>query len=397
VKTPLRENKSIIVSLYAFGVIAASILFWLLLNNFGAIGSAFSFLTEILSPFLYALVIAYLLNPVMIFAERVLFNFKNSKKDRKSIRRILSLVFAYIVGALIIAVFLVAIIPQLTKSVETLIENFNSYSANIEQFSESLLERFGGISSVFGEGIESFGDIIDQLLLVIKDSLPLIMNTMKQGVIEVKNFFLGLIISIYLLSGKEKLLSQLKKLLCALLPKNFFSHLLKVATFTHETISDFIVGKILDSAIVGILCFISMSILRLEYALLISFVVGITNVIPYFGPFIGAIPSIIILLIVEPMDGLWFAILILILQQLDGNVIGPKILGESLGLSSFWIIFAIIVMSGFFGLWGMFLGVPIFAVIYNLVSGFINERLTDKKLPTQTSYYANYKGKDAQQ
>ncbi len=388
------NNRYLTVSLYAFGVISASILFWLFLNNFSAIKSAFSFLAEILSPFIYGIIIAYLLNPVMKFAEKKIFVFKKSKRERPALKRVLSLVFAYVVGALVITVFLVAIIPQLTHSVEMLISNFNSYSDNIEQFTQGLLERFGGISSIFGEGIESFGDIVDKLFAVIRDSLPLIMSTMKQGAIEVKNFILGLFISIYLLSGKEKLLAQVKKLFCAILPSNLMSRVLRVAKFTHETIYDFIVGKILDSAIVGILCFISMSILRLEYPLLISFVVAITNVIPYFGPFIGAIPSILILLIVEPMDGIWFAILILILQQLDGNVIGPKILGESLGLSSFWIIFAILVMSGFFGVWGMFLGVPIFAVIYDLTSQFVNTRLKKKDLPTQTAMYSDYNGKD---
>lgn len=391
-KKPL--NKYFLVSLYAFGVIAAAILFWILLNSFNSIKLAFSFLTEILSPFLYGFVIAYLLNPIMNFAERIIFRFKKTKKERTALKRILSLIFAYIVGILIIAIFLVAIIPQLTRSVETLIGNFSLYTDNLEKFSNSVLERFGGISAIFGEGIESFNDILEKLFELIKNSFPLIMNTMKQGAIEVKNFILGLFISVYLLSGKEKLLSQFKKLLSAILPENIMKKLLNVSKFTHETVSDFIVGKILDSAIIGILCFISMSLLRLEFPLLISFVVAITNVIPYFGPFIGAIPSILILLIVEPMDGIWFAILILILQQLDGNVIGPKILGESLGLSSFWIIFAIIVMSGFFGVLGMFLGVPIFAVIYKLAADFINSRLRKKELPTETYKYKNYNGKD---
>lgn len=388
------NNKYLTVSLYAFGVVAASILFWLLLNNFAAIKAAFSFLAKVLSPLVYGLVIAYLLNPLMNFASKKIFKFSKSKKDRAVLRRVLSMLFAYIVAALVITIFLVSIIPQLTRSVEALINNFETYSENLEKFSNDLIKRFGNFSNLFGEGIESFGDIIDRLFVFIRDSFPHIMNTMKQGAIEVKNFFLGLIISIYLLSGKEKLLSQFKKLLAAILPKNFMTHLLNVSKFTHETISDFLVGKILDSVIIGILCFISMSILQLEYAILISFIVGITNVIPYFGPFIGAIPSILILLIVEPMDGIWFAILILILQQLDGNVIGPKILGESLGLSSFWIIFAITVMSGFFGIWGMFLGVPIFAVIYDLVSSFVNERLKKKNLPTDTSQYRDYNGKD---
>lgn len=388
------NHKYLTISLYAFGVIAASVLFWLLLDNFSSIKTTFSFLTKILSPLIYAIVIAYLLNPLVKFAEQKLFKFRKSKKDRSVLRRAFSMLFAYIVAALIITVFLVSIIPQLTRSVEALINNFEAYSENLEQLGNELIARLGGLSGIFGDGIESFGDIIDHLLEFIRDSLPHIMNTMKQGAIEVKNFFLGLIISIYLLSGKEKLLSQLKKLLAAILPQNFMARLLNISKFTHETISDFLVGKILDSVIIGILCFISMSILKLEYAVLISFIVGITNVIPYFGPFIGAIPSILILLIVEPMDGIWFAVLILVLQQLDGNVIGPKILGESLGLSSFWIIFAITVMSGLFGIWGMFLGVPIFAVIYDLVAEFVNERLKKKNLPTDTAEYRDYSGKD---
>lgn len=386
------NGNHIILSLYAFGVICASIIFWLFLNNFESVRSAFSFLTDILSPFIYAVVIAYLLNPLMRMAEKRIFRFK--KKNKPSLQRGLSVAFAYIVGALIVAVFLVSIIPQLTHSVETLIGNFNSYTDNFRKISDDFLAKFPVLGNVFGEGIESFNDIIDSFITILKDSLPLIMDTMKQGAIELKNFFLGLIISVYLLFGKEKILSQLKKLLAAIFSKEFLTKLLGVSKFTHETISDFLVGKLLDSAIVGILCFISMSILNLDYSLLISFIVGITNIIPYFGPFIGAIPSIFILFIVNPMDAVWFSILILVLQQIDGNIIGPKILGESLGLSSFWIIFAIIVMSGFFGIVGMFLGVPIFAVIYDLVSKVVNKRLTEKNLPTDTESYLNYNGSD---
>ena len=384
------NGNHVILALYAFGVICASITFWLFLNNFDSVRSAFSFLTDILSPFIYAAVIAYLLNPLMKMAEKRIFRFKKNRKP--SLKRGLSVAFAYIVGALIVAVFLVSIIPQLTHSIETLINNFNGYTDNFRKISEDFLSKFPALGSVFGEGIESFNDIIDSFVNLLKDSLPLIMNTMKQGAIELKNFFLGLIISVYLLFGKEKILSQFKKLLAAIFPKSFVSRLLRVSIFKHETIYDFLVGKLLDSAIVGILCFISMSILNLDYSLLISFVVGITNIIPYFGPFIGAIPSIFILFIVDPMDALWFSILILVLQQIDGNIIGPKILGESLGLSSFWIIFAIIVMSGFFGIVGMFLGVPIFAVIYDLTSKLVNRRLSSKNLPTDTESYIKYDG-----
>ncbi|MBQ9941347.1 MAG: AI-2E family transporter [Clostridia bacterium] len=382
----------LIIALYAFGVISISILFALLLGNFKDLGTFFMFFLDTISPFIYALVIAYLLNPVMAFAENKIFRFR--KKPKFALRRALSVIVAYIFGIAVVSVLLLSIIPQLTKSTEMLINNFNLYKDNLEILSRDFLSKFGGFNNIFGDSIQSFNDILDNIMVAVKKSLPLIMDTMKQGAIELKNFFLGLIISVYLLYGKEKLISQFKKFLSAFLPRKLMENLLEITKFSHETVTDFLIGKTLDSVIVGLLCFISMSILNLEYSLLISFVVGITNIIPYFGPFIGAIPSILILLIVNPMEALIFTILITVLQQIDGNIIGPKILGESLGLSSFWVIFAIIVMSGFFGVWGMFLGVPVFAIIYHFTSKYVNSKLTRKNLPTDTDSYLLYDGKD---
>lgn len=206
---------------------------------------------------------------------------------------------------------------------------------------------------------------------------------------RVMSFVVGIIISIYVLMGKERFFAQSKKLLSALIPTPAVDRIVQITHQSHEIFSGFISGKILDSCIVGLLCFIGMVIFRWPYAVLISVMVGVTNVIPYFGPFFGAIPSVLIMLIVDPVKAIWLALFILALQQLDGNVIGPKILGNSTGLSAFWVIFSITVFGSLFGVVGMFIGVPLFAVIYSLVRQFCEWRLSCKGMPTGTADYAS--------
>ena len=206
----------------------------------------------------------------------------------------------------------------------------------------------------------------------------------------VADFFVALIICIYILNSKEAFSAQGKKLVLAVCKPQKAEKIFTFGKICNETFGGFINGKIIDSIIIGILCFIAMSALKLPMAILISVVVGVTNIIPFFGPFIGAIPSILILLIVEPIAALKFAIMVLVLQQLDGNVIGPKILGKTTKLASFWVMFAIIVGGGLFGLPGMILGVPVFAVIYAYTSGAINSKLREKEMPTDTLVYEDF-------
>jgi predicted PurR-regulated permease PerM len=187
--------------------------------------------------------------------------------------------------------------------------------------------------------------------------------------------------------SKETLIAQLKKALYAVCKKETASEMVRFARESHRIFSSFINGKLIDSLIIGILCFIGMSIIGFEFTMLISFIVGCTNVIPFFGPFLGAIPSVMILLMVDPWQALWFTIFVFVLQQLDGNVIGPKILGDSTGLPALWVMFAILVGGGIFGIIGMFIGVPAFAVIYKFTKEYLEKKLESKNLPEQTESY----------
>ena len=206
---------------------------------------------------------------------------------------------------------------------------------------------------------------------------------------KLTNVLIGVIISVYLLVSKEKFLRQSKKVIYALCKPKKANLILHIGRKANEIFNGFIIGKIIDSAIIGVLCFIGVSIFKMPYALLVSVIVGVTNVIPVFGPYIGAVPCAILILLVDPMKGLGFIIFIILLQQLDGNVIGPKILGESTGLSPFWVVFSILLAGGLFGIVGMIVGVPTFALIYYIIKLFIQQKLEAKNLPTDTNEYTD--------
>ena len=231
--------------------------------------------------------------------------------------------------------------------------------------------------------------MLKNLSTALTSAIPQIIQTTVNVTASVLNVIIGFIISVYMMFSKELFFARIHKLFTALFPEKSVEKMASVIHQSNDIFSGFISGKILDSFIIGLLCFIFMSIFGWPYAMLISVIVGVTNVIPYFGPFIGAIPSILILLMVEPWTALWFAIFILVLQQIDGNIIGPKILGDSTGLSAFWVIFAITIFGSLMGPLGMFIGVPLFAVIYSLVRQFAEWRLSQKGLPTATDDYAS--------
>jgi len=228
-----------------------------------------------------------------------------------------------------------------------------------------------------------------------EDLLPQIANIANISVQiggAIFDIVIAIILSIYIMFSKETLIAQLKKGLYAIFKKDTAANLVRFARESHHIFSGFINGKLLDSLIIGILCFIGMSIIGFDFTLLISFIVGCTNVIPFFGPFFGAIPSVLILLMVDPWQAFWFAIFVLVLQQLDGNIIGPKILGDSTGLPALWVMFAILVGGGIFGVLGMFVGVPAFAVIYKFAKEYFEKLLKNKKLPEETESYKVIKG-----
>ena len=205
------------------------------------------------------------------------------------------------------------------------------------------------------------------------------------------NLFIGIIVAIYVLASKETFSAQSKKLVYGIFKKEHADVIIHYVKVSHGMFSGFIIGKIVDSTIIGIICFFLMTVMGLPYALLISVIIGVTNVIPVFGPYIGAVPSALLILIVNPMQALYFIIMLIILQQLDGNIIGPAILGESTGLSAFWVLFSILLFGGLWGIVGMIAGVPLFAVIYRIISDFINWKLSGRRLSTVTDNYRNLK------
>lgn len=385
--------------LTAFLIVAACIVCFFAFLRFDYIAGAFTKITDLLRPIIFGVVIAYLLNPVMKFVEKPVFkgasalikNERNAKKISKSIAIFASLIFAL---AIVSALF-VMLIPELIKSINELIEKM---PGQIQQFMDYISKLRQGdkqyqviLENVLVRGSEALEEWA-KTNLFSKDNIVVTGITgLTTGVINivggVLDVIIGLIVSIYALFSKEEFVGQSRKLIYAVMTPKRANLTLHIMRKSNVIFGGFIIGKIIDSAIIGVLCFIGVSILRMPYALLVSVFVGVTNIIPYFGPFIGAIPSTILIMIVDPMKGLYFIIFILLLQQLDGNIIGPTILGDSTGLSAFWVLFSILLFGGLFGVVGMVIGVPTFAVFYYIVKLFVTERLEKKKLPTETSCY----------
>lgn len=354
-------------------VVCVGIAFYLFWSNFDSVFRQLSGLSKILSPFIIGFAVAYLLNiPVRYMEEKVFAKFKA--------KRGLSILTVYVIALALLGILLGAVIPQVVQSVVDLVNNTESYLNNLNAVMLWATDRFGLDQSELEPLFLSYKDLLGKATAMLSTALPQVLNfgmAVGNGLVTTLT---ALIASIYMLGSKHSLISQLKCLTYAFFPKNRADELLRVSRHANEIFSGFIGGKIIDSAIIGVLCFIGMNILGMQYALLISIVVGVTNVIPFFGPFIGAIPSVMILLIVDPWDAVYFAIFVLALQQFDGNILGPKILGDSTGLSAIWVLVSIIVGGGLFGFTGMLLGVPTFAVLYSLTKEWVTKKLAEKGL-----------------
>lgn len=380
------------IAIYAVLVIVISAVIISAIHNMGALISALSMFWGLLMPFVLGFVIAYVLNPILGFFEKNLLPRLFHDKLSRRAGRAIALILTYLATIALIGIFFSIVIPQIVQSIGSIAVQIPGWVANVQVSLSQLAEKYDLKSidpEILNEVMDAVRSLLSSAYTMITEAIPQVVQATMSVTTKVVNFVVGIIISIYVLMGKERFFAQFKKLLYALLPPSLVEHIIRITHQSHEIFSGFISGKIVDSCIIGLLCFAGMTILRWPYAVLISVLVGVTNVIPYFGPFFGAIPSVLIMLIVSPMKALWLAIFILALQQLDGNVIGPKILGNSTGLSAFWVIFAITVFGSLFGVVGMFIGVPLFAVIYSLCGQFCEWRLGRKGQPTQTADYAS--------
>ena len=395
------DKKYLYWGITAFCVIAGAIVFYMALNYLPLFGKALSTLAKILSPFIWGLVITYLLEPLMRTLQRSVFGpitqrlyKKNKKNDGHGLARGLSVVFSEIFMLALIAALVYLIIPQVYQSLETIVSTSPQYIENGAAWLTRMLNDFPEIEEY---AVQVLGDVNTSLVSWIQKTvlpeLGSLVTNVTSGIyyvlIGIYNLVIGIIVSVYILGNLESFKANAKRTLYAIFSVETSHKILRAMDFTDKTFMGFINGKLLDSAIIGLLCYIVCSILRMPYTLLVSVIVGVTNVIPFFGPFIGAIPSTLIILLVDPLKGLIFVLFVIVLQQVDGNIIGPKILGSSIGINGFWVMFSIILGAGLFGFWGMLLGVPVFVVIYTLCNYLIDKKLKKSDLPWETADYVD--------
>lgn len=395
------ERKYIIIGLISFLVIAASIcLYYLIFHSESFLNKVDTFFV-IASPVVYGIIVAYLLTPIVNYFERKLllpvFTCKNQMTaNKKKYMRLISVIFTFIIVFLFLYAFFSILIPNIITSIKNISTKVPGYVQNLNYWSNKFLndnpsiEQFViQIVDLYSEELNNYlnNNIIPQMESFVKTVSLSFISVLK----SLWNLLIGLVISIYVLFSKETFAGQAKKITYALFTTKNANQIISDTRFISETFIGFISGKIVDSFIIGCICFAGTSILNLPYPILVSVIVGVTNVIPFFGPYLGAIPCALLIFMENPIQSLYFCIFIFLLQQLDGNVIGPKILGESTGLSGFWVIFSITIFGGWLGVPGMIVGVPFFAVIYAMIKRYTEKKLKKRGLPISSEIYFDIK------
>lgn len=391
------ETKHISAGLTAFAVIAASIILYFVFARFDTIKNVLDASISVLSPFIYGLVVAYLLCPIYNIVSNGVEGAEKlgnmQPKSRRNLSKFVASAVSFVVLATVIASLLWMILPGLIESVVGIVKMLPAKTTQLSHFIAVMLENVPEIGGPLGEftgNIETnIQKLFDDKLMPQVETLIASVSTGVLGMVSgIWNFIIGIFVCFFFLNSKETFKLQAKKAVYAFATEKKASQILYGTRFVNKTFGKFISGKCLDSLIIGLICFIFMSLMNWPYTMLVSVIVGVTNIIPFFGPFIGAVPSFLIIFMVDPKVALYFAVFILALQQLDGNVIGPKILGGSTGLPSFWVLFAILVGGGMFGFIGMVVGVPFFACIYAFSKYVINNKLKKKDMSTNLLAYA---------
>lgn len=382
----------------AFLVIVLSIMFFLGLYRFNEVLGALGFILDILMPFITGFVIAYLLLPIVEFFENKCF-YPMMKRNRNprlvKLPRVIAIIVTLLLAFALVAGLLLMVIPQLINSIMGIAGNMNTYIANLENWVLDLVASNAQLENILEEQFDNISKFLtDWATNNLLPQMEHLITGVTSGVMGVVNtlvdIFIGLIVAIYVMFSKERFAAQSKKMTYAVFSIKTANGLVRITRRADKVFGSFIKGKLIDSTIIGLLCFIGMSAFRMPFALLISVIIGIFNIIPFFGPIIGAVPSALLILMADishPLTCVYFIIFIVVLQQFDGNVLGPKILGETTGLSAFWITFAIMVFSGLFGFVGMIIGVPTFTLIYSFVCDWSETRLKRQKLPVDTDDY----------
>lgn len=368
------------VSLQTFLVLAALLTLYFVYSDLFAITDfIFSFLgagASILMPFIIGFSIAFLLNPAMLKLEEKADIYIKALADKDKTKRVLSILITYLVFIGLLVWFLIIVLPQfyqsLMKLLNQLARGYSEYQNEIENIAQAL-----GLGTYLELAMLDQVDFSDYTEVITK-VLPFILSKAYSFTSTVFKFVMGIIISVYVLFDKERFISGGRKIITLITPDKNQERVNIFLTETNHIFKSFFIGKTLDSIIIGLICFVGLIIMKNPYPIVIAVIVGITNMIPYFGPFIGAVPGVAITMIYDPMMAFWLAIFIFLLQQFDGLILGPKILGDSTGIEPFWVLLAIIVGGALFGVLGMLLGVPVFAVIYNVSKKIINRKYEEK-------------------
>lgn len=415
VKIKLNWNKKYTtISVYALLVIAAAILFVVFIFKYDSIASGFSWVGEVLAPILIGIMAAYIINPLVVLFDNKVFRkiregevrlkpeaknyakrLSKAKNRRKNIARALSIICAFILVLALLAGIFIAVVPNVARSLVDLATSMPTYVDNVQTFlydtfennpelADVLSDEFKELSGIF----KKIGEMVQPMAGDIAADLTTSVVGFVSGVLTVlKNAVIGIIISIYLLCSKERLMAQMRKVGFALFKNDKCQRFFGTCSRVHKIFTQYIISNLLDCAIVFTAMAIGLTLMDMPYALLIAAVCSVTDLIPFFGPFIGAIPCGFLILLVDPIKVIWFGIFVLVLQQIDGNIIRPFLLEETMGLPATWALISIIAGGGLFGIPGMLLGVPIFTVIYMLFSEFLSDKLKKKNLPTSTDDY----------
>lgn len=392
------DKKYLYWGITAFLVIAAGILFYYILFHGASLSSGFSSFIGISMPIIDGFVLAYLMTPVLNKIEKCIIKplymkakLPMTSKNKRRMRGF-SILATIVLILVVLYEFFGLIIPEVVRSIQSIIFQFPIYVNNLSNWAMGLMRNNPDLEEVVNALIDQYSSkILDYVNSNLLPHINGVIKTLSSSVFGVFkamwNLVIGFIISIYVLGSKEKFAGQAKKIAYALFDRKAGNEVISNFRFIHSTFIGFIGGKIVDSIIIGVICFICTTIIGTPYAILVSVIIGVTNVIPFFGPWIGGVPSALLVLMVDPIQALYFVILIMVIQQFDGNILGPKILGDSTGLSGFWVIFSITIFGGLFGVLGMVVGVPIFAVFYAAVKASVNRMLQKKNLPTDLGPY----------
>lgn len=394
------DKKYLYWGITAFVVLACGILFYYLVFHNSQFATILKNIVNICFPIIDGLIIAFLLCPLINWMEKKVFVLFRKKENRdkeltpkqQKITRALSITVSYVLVLLCLTAFVLTVVPQIKLSIENIIAQSSMYRTNIESWINDIAVKNPNMEDMINDLYTKYSD--DFTAWSSENLIPKAQELLKTVSLSVFNFFgalwdiiIGAIVSVYVLSHKEEFSGQFKKLAYGFLGIKTGNILIANFRMANFKFSGFIVGKILDSIIIGIICFAGCSIFQFPYPVLLGLIIGVTNVIPFFGPFFGAIPCALLIFMINPIQCIYFLIFILLLQQFDGNILGPKILGESTGISSFWVIFSITLFGGLWGVPGMIVGVPLFAVMYAIIKTALEKKLSAKELPVETDEY----------